>query len=405
MDALTTLMELDDERSVDIVVDLGFGDSGKGVTVDRLAARSPETSLVVRFSGGHQVGHTVVRNGRRHTCSNFGAATLLGVPTYYLPSTTLFPPAALVEREQIRPIAPELLLHPLAMITTPYDVAYNRATERVNRHGSCGVGFGATVERHLKGVTVYAKDLTNRWVTAHKLAAVHEHYRARVAGTRFEAAFDDEVADLDDDLFVDIAAAFIAGVQIRPLDALPRKRPNLLFEGSQGILLDQVHGIFPHVTRADTTSKGALETLRALGRRGPVDIHYVTRTYQTRHGNGPMSSTMPVELRQTDGEANVLNDFQGAFRTAELDPALLDYALLTDAAYHDGFDVRKHLVVTCLDQRPDFDVDLLLRQLGTPFASVTTGHGPSAADSRTLGCCPSSTAPTGATAGRPASQR
>lgn len=383
--------------AVHIVVDLGFGDSGKGATVDRLAARSPDTTMVVRYSGGHQVGHTVVRDGRRHTFSNFGAATLLGVPTYYLPTTTLFPPAALVEREHLLPVEPQVLAHPLAMITTPYDVAYNRATERVNQHGSCGVGFGATVERNQKGIALYAKDLSNRWVTGHKLRAIDGHYRARVAGTAYESAYADEIADLDDEVFIDIGTEFLGGVTLTTVEALPRNRPDLLFEGSQGIMLDQLHGIFPHVTRSDTTTKGAFDSLRATGRNETVHVHYVTRCYQTRHGNGPMSSTLPVSLVNSGGEANVENDYQGSFRTAELDPELLNYALATDAVHHHGFDVVEHLVVTCLDQRPDFDVERLVANLDTPFASVSGSYGPSATDvrSRVDPRCPVGVSPTG----------
>ena len=42
-----------------IVIDLGFGDAGKGLTTDFLASQHPEKSVVIRFSGGHQIGHTV----------------------------------------------------------------------------------------------------------------------------------------------------------------------------------------------------------------------------------------------------------------------------------------------------------------------------------------------------------
>ena len=144
-------------------------------------------------------------------------------------------------------------------------------------------------------------------------------------------------------------------------------------------MLDQIHGLFPHVTRSDTTSRRALELLRSIGWTGSVDIHYVTRCYQTRHGNGPMSSATPVQLRNADAEANVDNEFQGGFRVAELDPSLLRYALRADAAYHDGHNVRRHLMVTCLDQRPGFSVDTLLSELDITFASVAVSFGPTAA--------------------------
>lgn len=63
-----------------ITVGLGFGDEGKGATVDFLV-RERSADLVVRYSGGAQAGHHVVLpDGRRHTFSQFGAGTLAGVP-------------------------------------------------------------------------------------------------------------------------------------------------------------------------------------------------------------------------------------------------------------------------------------------------------------------------------------
>src|ERR1700759_5249193 len=65
-----------------IVQGLGFGDEGKGATVDFLA-REFAADLVVRYCGGSQAGHNVVLpGGRRHTFSQFGAGTLAGAATY-----------------------------------------------------------------------------------------------------------------------------------------------------------------------------------------------------------------------------------------------------------------------------------------------------------------------------------
>ena len=124
-----------------LVIDLGFGDAGKGLTTDFLASQHPEKSLLVRFSGGHQIGHTVSTEKLTHTFSNFGSGTLLGVPTYYSEHTTLFPPAILDEGNFLKTYQPKLYVHPLAMITTFYDIAFNRAIEKQHRHGSCGLGF------------------------------------------------------------------------------------------------------------------------------------------------------------------------------------------------------------------------------------------------------------------------
>src|SRR3954467_7607322 len=65
-----------------IVVDLGYGDAGKGTVVDWLCTQGP-VQAVVRFNGGGQAAHNVVLpDGRHHTFAQFGSGTLRGVPTH-----------------------------------------------------------------------------------------------------------------------------------------------------------------------------------------------------------------------------------------------------------------------------------------------------------------------------------
>ena len=66
-----------------IVIGLGFGDEGKGITTSYLCKKLEGTKIVVRFNGGHQAGHTVVFNGKRHIFSSWGSGTLQGIPTYW----------------------------------------------------------------------------------------------------------------------------------------------------------------------------------------------------------------------------------------------------------------------------------------------------------------------------------
>ena len=84
-----------------IVVDLGFGDAGKGGVTDFLA-RDQRADLVVRFNGGAQAGHNVVTpDGRHHTFSQFGAGTFAGVRTALGPAFLLHPLAMVVEAEHL----------------------------------------------------------------------------------------------------------------------------------------------------------------------------------------------------------------------------------------------------------------------------------------------------------------
>lgn len=73
-----------------IVIGAGFGDEGKGTMVNYLCKQSNKP-LVVRFNGGHQMGHGVVENDVRHIFSNFGSGTLVGAPTYISEFCTVDP--------------------------------------------------------------------------------------------------------------------------------------------------------------------------------------------------------------------------------------------------------------------------------------------------------------------------
>ena len=74
-----------------VVLGIGFGDEGKGITTDYLChhilRQEGLAPMVVRFSGGHQAGHTVyVKESSesiiKHIFSSFGSGTLRGCPTY-----------------------------------------------------------------------------------------------------------------------------------------------------------------------------------------------------------------------------------------------------------------------------------------------------------------------------------
>ena len=88
-----------------VVVDLGFGDAGKGLLTDFLT-RHFNAGLVVRYNGGAQAGHNVVApDGRQHTFSQFGSGTFIpGVKTYLSRHVGIHPGALLVEGDLLAAI-------------------------------------------------------------------------------------------------------------------------------------------------------------------------------------------------------------------------------------------------------------------------------------------------------------
>jgi len=345
-----------------IILGLGFGDEGKGLTTDYLC-RQYERPLVIRFSGGHQAGHTVVSpEGQRHVFSNFGAGTLAGAPTFWSAYCTFHPVGFANEREALLKlgITPEFYVDGLAPVTTPYDLLYNRQLEAGQKHGSCGLGFGATVARHEGPHKLHVMDLLDDFVLEQKLASVATYYQEKL-GVVYE---EDILSQMLEDFWaaVDHCRTTLPlsgdGPEARTGGACTCGRAlfshasenydALIFEGSQGLLLDQEFGYFPHVTRAHVSSRNALELVRKYHLPTP-DIFYVTRAYQTRHGNGPLTNEhLQPSLHPTPNETNVYNPWQGDQRRSLLDLAQLRFALNADRHYSAGLD--RKLVVTCLDQ-------------------------------------------------------
>lgn len=336
-----------------IVLGMGFGDEGKGVFTDFLASRL-DRPVVIRFNGGHQCGHTVRHDsGKLHVFSNFGSGTFRNVPTFFSKYCTIDPTGMVREFRALERLGvrPTLLVDPLAMVTTPFDKYYNVNNRENLRHGTVGVGFGATIERHLRPYKLYAQDIFFPAVFDRKLEAVREYYRLRCKGKGMEAGleallldqFHEQVAACRDMIRLQTETQLFAG-----------GFDNYIFEGGQGILLDMDFGFFPNVTRSHTTSKNAMEMLRRNACTAPTSIYYLTRVYQTRHGNGWMSTeAYPVRLINNDYETNVSAGHQGAFRTGILDLDMLRYALQCDAAF--AGEASRQMVISCLDQLTAFE--------------------------------------------------
>lgn len=343
-----------------------MGDEGKGITTDFLSTRYVD-GIVVRFSGGQQAGHTVHIGDKQHTFSTFGSGTGRGLPTYLSEYCTFYPPNALNEYNVllnfVNKVSP-LYVHPLAKLTSYWDVAWGRLWERIYAHGSCGIGVGATMKRQEQSpYKLHVCDLLYPEILKNKLTAIGRYYGEKLR--EFDLDENEVIVHSDDIEFEkerfesSIGSVFMQELllRVRPYSLLSDNYSNLIFEGSQGILLDMEHGIFPNVTYSNTTSKNAISICNKLNiPNGRIDIYYVTRCYFTRHGNGWFPSVCnEIELSNNQDEHNTWNEWQQNFRVGELDYKLLKHAIEVDASYSDG--CNKHLVVTCLDQRKDFKFD------------------------------------------------
>lgn len=311
-----------------VIVGLGFGDEGKGAAVDWLCA-ARDIKAVIRYNGGSQAAHNVVQpDGRHHTFAQFGSGTFHGVPTHLSEYMMVNPLNMVKEADHLVELG---LPDPFAITTVSEDALLitdlhrvgNRIREDLrgaDRHGSTGQGIGETREFSIlfPNDAPRVRDLRNRHELPRKLVELYTYYLAKFGNT-----FRDQVPPLDDLL----AALYGAGIG---MNIVPSEYVNTLldsgdcvFEGAQGVLLDEDFGFHPHTTWSRTTTQNALELLN--GRE--AETIGLTRTYHTRHGAGPF----PTENYETDTlflpePHNGSGTYQGEWRTGAFDLTLLNYA-------------------------------------------------------------------------------
>ena len=344
-------------KTAQIVLGLCFGDEGKGLTTSYLYDQKPN-SLNIRFNGTCQAGHNVVVDDKSHIFSHFGASTLQGGATYWSKECPVHPTNFFNEYEALRKKSPPTFsVHPLCPVVTPYEILLNRNDSNNMTHGTVGAGFGKTIERELNGFSLVVKDLRYPEFLRAKLLSLRDFYYKNDNNKKI---FVNPMQKKEKDYiekFIEDCSFFMDRARIS-FEDVTDKFDNLIFEGAQGILLDQKHGFFPNVTRSNTTSLNALKFLESLEEQVEVNIYYVMRSYLTRHGNGYLPNECSKEelnLVGTENETNVTNEFQNNFRYARHSLDLLKYALESDFVNHFQYrfsklKIKKNLIVTCLDQ-------------------------------------------------------
>jgi len=339
-----------------VVIGANFGDEGKGRITDQLASRAESPAIVVRYNGGAQAGHTVLSpDGKEHIFHHFGSGTLAGIDSWLSDFFIGNPFLWFRENKELKNkgIEPNLMVHPFMPLSTPCDMLMNREIEKwrgTSRHGSCGYGIAETVERlcntpyrtfvkdaKTKEFKKMVKDIRENY-SFRRLAdlGIHKpsdwYYESCASDGLFEQYFD-ELSML--------------------LKNVPQKRTSFLnqyktiiFEGAQGLCLDERHRFFPHVTRSKTGLTNITKICGKL-RINNIEVVYVTRAYLTRHGAGPL----PTEDKSLyyEDKTNINNDWQGILRFGHLDLDLLAESIKNDLK-RTTLHVIPRIAVTCFDQ-------------------------------------------------------
>ena len=318
-----------------LVAGLGFGDESKGATVDKLC-RSLPVDLVVRYNGGCQCAHNVVTpEGVHHTFAQFGSGSLAN-PTVrtHLSRFVLVDPLAMVrEAGALKELGVEVwhrtTVDARAVVVTPFHRRLNRLREQARgdeRHGSCGRGIGVAREWSLKygDQVLHVGDLHNYELTKQKCEFLRDLLWRETGVDRLHFC-DYELGHL----VLDYVRWGYYGNLVRPdADVVGESEFVAVFEGAQGVLLDETHGFQPHVTWTDTTFTNADVLLDEVGTPTTDRTRLgCLRTYHTRHGAGPLPTEDERLLSVLPELHNDTGEFQGAWRVGRFDYDLAQRAV------------------------------------------------------------------------------
>jgi adenylosuccinate synthase len=320
-----------------VVVGLGFGDEGKGAIVDYLSASAP-VHTIVRYNGGAQAAHNVVLpDGRHHTFHQFGSGTFRGAATFLSRFVLVEPIRLLLEAAALQakgvPNPLDLLaIDRRALVITPFHIELNRLKERARgagRHGSCGLGIGETRAYEIQ----YGEDALR---VGDLLDSVILHAKLRLAAQRLveQATQIDPSAAMSEAVMAETVQRYRRAAELVRIvvpdflrHRLRTRAGKVVFEGAQGVLVDEAYGFYPHVTWTDTTTRNAVRLLDEAMYRGRVEKLGILRTYATRHGAGPLVTEDPRLALRIEEPHNTGYEWAGTMRFGHFDMVATRYAL------------------------------------------------------------------------------
>jgi adenylosuccinate synthase len=283
------------------VVGAQWGDEGKGKIVDWLSERA---DIVVRFQGGHNAGHTLVIDGVTYKLSLLPSGILRPGKRGVIGNGVVIDPWALIA--EIAKISAEgvaisrenLRIADNATLILPLHRELDQLREAAagdGKIGTTGRGIGPAYEDKVGRRAIRVNDLAdmaNIGVKIDRLLVHHNAIRRGLGQPEIKAStVRDELAEIGPKIlpYADTVWAL--------LDEARRGGKRILFEGAQGILLDNDHGTYPFVTSSNTV---AAQAATGSG-MGPSAVNYVlgiAKAYTTRVGSGPF----PTEQQNDIGE-------------------------------------------------------------------------------------------------------
>ena len=329
-----------------VIVGAQWGDEGKGKIVDVLTRTF---SVVVRYAGGHNAGHTVIVNGKKFILQLVPGGILRPGCISVIGNGVVLDPLAFLKevgtlREAGLKVDGTLFVSNRAQVILPYHRMMELGSENAPGHvkiGTTSRGIGPAYEDKAGRRGLRVADLLDA-----SLLRTHIENACREKNMIAHALFNSESLDADKMFkeYSDAAqkiAPFVCDTALLLNQALAEGK-SIVFEGAQGTMLDIDHGSYPFVTSSSATSGGAV-TGSGVPPTAIDTVIGITKAYCTRVGGGPF----PTEALDAHGEElrKRGNEFGAVTgrprRTGWLDLPLLRYAVIINGI--------SWLVVTKLD--------------------------------------------------------
>jgi len=282
-----------------VIVGAQWGDEGKGKIVDVL---SDNFSVVARYAGGHNAGHTVIIKGKKFVLQLVPCGVLRkGCRSVIGNGVVLDPLAFLKEVGMLRDTGVQvdgnLFVSNRAHVILPYhrmiEMGAENAPGRV-KIGTTSRGIGPAYEDKMGRRGLRVADLLDS-----QLLRTTIENACREKNMIAHALFNSEPLDADS-MYTEYARAaekiapFVTDTALLLNEAIAQGE-SVMFEGAQGTMLDIDHGTYPFVTSSSATSGGAV-TGTGVAPNAIDSVIGITKAYCTRVGGGPFPSEVEGEL-------------------------------------------------------------------------------------------------------------
>ena len=291
-----------------VVVGAQWGDEGKGKVTDMLAERA---DAVVRFQGGNNAGHTIVRNGETWKLHLMPSGILHPGKLCVIGNGVVIDPKVLTdELDELRRRRIDigaLRISANAHLIMPYHLMLDDAGEAKLGKLEIGTtrrGIGPCYADKAARLGIRVQDLLDEKILKKKILAALEPKRLSLRPYAKDARLDLQSMTDEYLTYGHVLEPYIADTSRLVLECLDSNQ-TVVFEGAQGALLDIDHGTYPFVTSSNPVA-GAACVGAGVGPKDIDEVWGVAKAYATRVGAGPfpteLDGSLADEIRERGGE-------------------------------------------------------------------------------------------------------